>query len=278
MNTLTFNQTSIQPVPRPDNQIWITASDLANALGYARADAVSRIFDRNQDEFDGCMSLTVNLTVNGINNSLRHKSVRIFSLRGCHLVAMFAKTELAKQFRRWVLDLLAQQGKPKPDLPQVQQTMPTRDQLMIMLNFLGKRKQEIEGWGEANLQEYFLKHFHQLPMSANFQTLLLMISRLESDTEFFYVPRGSILGEGYKETEDKTNTNADVSTPNFPMLATNEGDLEMLQDDWRNIMDVWSGLIDYNSRQGDEYIVPHSQAALASAHMLSFAAKVFGNK
>ena len=32
--------------------------------------------------------------------------VRIFSLRGCHLLAMFARTPIAKQFRRWVLDVL----------------------------------------------------------------------------------------------------------------------------------------------------------------------------
>ena len=31
---------------------------------------------------------------------------RIFSLRGCHLLAMFARTPVAKAFRRWVLDVL----------------------------------------------------------------------------------------------------------------------------------------------------------------------------
>ena len=31
---------------------------------------------------------------------------RIFSLRGCHLLAMFARTPVAKQFRHWVLDVL----------------------------------------------------------------------------------------------------------------------------------------------------------------------------
>lgn len=29
--------------------------------------------------------------------------VRIFSLRGCHLLAMLARTAIAKQFRVWVL-------------------------------------------------------------------------------------------------------------------------------------------------------------------------------
>jgi hypothetical protein len=32
--------------------------------------------------------------------------VRIFSLRGCHLLGMFTRTDRAKEFRRWVLDVL----------------------------------------------------------------------------------------------------------------------------------------------------------------------------
>ena len=34
------------------------------------------------------------------------REVRIFSLRGAHLIAMFARTAIAKQFRKWVLDVL----------------------------------------------------------------------------------------------------------------------------------------------------------------------------
>lgn len=34
------------------------------------------------------------------------QETRIFSLRGCHLLAMFARTPVAKEFRRWVLDVL----------------------------------------------------------------------------------------------------------------------------------------------------------------------------
>ena len=69
MNALSFNQTTIQPVDHQDGQIWLTSTDLANALGYARSDAVSRIFDRNADEFDSTMTLTVNLTVKVISEA-----------------------------------------------------------------------------------------------------------------------------------------------------------------------------------------------------------------
>lgn len=43
--------------------------------------------------------------LDGADSALPTKT-RIFSLRGCHLLAMFARTPLAKQFRVWVLDVL----------------------------------------------------------------------------------------------------------------------------------------------------------------------------
>ena len=89
-----------------EGKSWFPAATLAIALGYSRGDHVTRIYNRNADEFTSCMSINVNLTFNGINNSLRQKPVRVFSLRGAHLIAMFANTPVAKDFRKWVLDLL----------------------------------------------------------------------------------------------------------------------------------------------------------------------------
>ena len=113
MTTLTFNDVTFNPVPQSDGQIWLTSTEIAKALGYSRTDNISKIFDRNKDEFSSNMTVTVNLGVNGINGSTRQKAVRIFSLRGCHLLAMFAKTEVAKKFRVWVLDILDKEvGQP----------------------------------------------------------------------------------------------------------------------------------------------------------------------
>ncbi|OBY75236.1 BRO-N domain-containing protein [Acinetobacter gyllenbergii] len=106
MKSLTFKAIQFNPIQRNDEQIWITSSELAHALGYAREDSVSRIYDRNSDEFNSQMTLTVKLTVNGINESMREKETRIFSLRGCHLITFFARTPVAKEFRKWVLDIL----------------------------------------------------------------------------------------------------------------------------------------------------------------------------
>lgn len=101
MQALTFRDTQFDITDR-NGQPWLQGAQIASALGYASEDAVSRIYRRNADEFTACMTETVKLTVSG---NLQ-KEVRIFSLRGAHLLAMFARTEVAKEFRRWVLDVL----------------------------------------------------------------------------------------------------------------------------------------------------------------------------
>lgn len=98
---LTFNDVPLSPIFH-QNSPWIRSVELARALGYSDESSVGRIYKRNAEEFTSEMtqvieiSDTVNLTVPS----------RIFSLRGCHLVAMFARTPVAKAFRRWVLDVL----------------------------------------------------------------------------------------------------------------------------------------------------------------------------
>lgn len=115
MNTLqplVFENTAFNVIDR-DGQPWLQGADIARALGYA----ISRIYRRNAQEFTPAMSLTVNLTVNGINGSQRQKEIRIYSLRGAHLLGMFAKTERAQAFRRWVLDVLEGKAQPAPVQP-----------------------------------------------------------------------------------------------------------------------------------------------------------------
>ncbi|WP_373684716.1 Bro-N domain-containing protein [Acinetobacter sp. YH12035] len=112
---LSFNEVNFSPVER-DGQIWLTAGELARALGYAKANAVTQVYERNQDEFNSSMTNVIDLnserSVGSLNLRLPKKennlvkTVRIFSLRGAHLIAMFSKTAIAKQFRKWVLDVL----------------------------------------------------------------------------------------------------------------------------------------------------------------------------
>lgn len=102
---LSFHNVTLVPAPVSDG-IWLTSTDIAKALGYASPKSVTNIYSRNSDEFTSSMSMVIKMMTNGINNNLREKSVRVFSLRGCHLIAMFATTDKAKEFRRWVLDVL----------------------------------------------------------------------------------------------------------------------------------------------------------------------------
>lgn len=97
---LTFNDVTLSPITY-QNSPWIRSVELARALGYSSEKSVSNIYNRNQDEFSNDMSVVINLSTTD-----NPAPSRIFSLRGCHLVAMFARTPVAKAFRRWVLDVL----------------------------------------------------------------------------------------------------------------------------------------------------------------------------
>ena len=104
MNSISFHNTHFTIIPH-NGQPWLTAPQIAQALGYANDDAVSRIYRRNADEFTSSMTTTVKLTVVRKTGAVQ-MDVRIFSLRGAHLIAMFSRTAVAKEFRRWVLDVL----------------------------------------------------------------------------------------------------------------------------------------------------------------------------
>lgn len=105
---LCFNEFTFSPVTR-DNQPWFKSSELARALGYSSEKAVANIYRRNEDEFSNDMSVVINSSTTGIP-----VMTRIFSLRGCHLLAMFARTPVAKAFRKWVLDVIEQYGDRVP--------------------------------------------------------------------------------------------------------------------------------------------------------------------
>jgi prophage antirepressor-like protein len=100
MNSISFHNTHFTIVPH-NGQPWLTAAQIGAALDYADEKAVQRIYTRHSDEFTDAMTGVVKLTTPS-----GKQEVRIFSLRGAHLIAMFSRTALAKEFRRWVLDVL----------------------------------------------------------------------------------------------------------------------------------------------------------------------------
>ena len=107
-NELTFHNTSFSYMEMA-GQVWLTASEIGHALEYADDKAVQRIYSRHSDEFTEKMTGVVKLTTpGGMQDS------RVFSLRGAHLIAMFARTAKAKEFRRWVLDILDREVQHSP--------------------------------------------------------------------------------------------------------------------------------------------------------------------
>ena len=143
---LSFNDVNFTPVQQ-DNQIWLKTSELAEALGYSDQSGVTRIYSRNEDEFTQAMSCSVKLTEKG-----QTREIRVFSLRGCHLIAMFSKTAIAKQFRKWVLDVLDREVVTK-QLESRQSISPEQQALLheiVARRSGGERKIYAEMWARHN--------------------------------------------------------------------------------------------------------------------------------
>ncbi|WP_337047108.1 Bro-N domain-containing protein [Serratia liquefaciens] len=99
-NELTFHNTTFAHM-EIGGQVWLTASEVGEALGYADDKAIHRLYRKHADEFTSNMTGVVKVTTPG-----GMQDVRMFSLRGAHLMGMFSRTPVAKEFRRWVLDIL----------------------------------------------------------------------------------------------------------------------------------------------------------------------------
>lgn len=127
--SLTFNDITFTPVTH-QNRLWIRAAELARALGYSSEEKVSRVYRRNADEFTADMTQVIEISPEARFGLLGSAGrCRIFSLRGCHLLAMFARTPVAKAFRRWVLDVLdrlaAEERAALPEVPHIKITPST---------------------------------------------------------------------------------------------------------------------------------------------------------
>ncbi|OOF39858.1 antirepressor [Rodentibacter rarus] len=101
MTTLTFQDTTLSVINQ-NNQIWLNIIEVGKALGYSNPlISINNLYNRHQDEFTPNMTALIDMRTNG-----GVQKVRIFSLRGCHLIGMLSHTKVAKDFRKWVLDIL----------------------------------------------------------------------------------------------------------------------------------------------------------------------------
>lgn len=141
-NQLAFQNTSFNVIER-HNQVWLTASEISQALGYKSTRSISNIYGRYSDEFTTGMVEVINLVTSGNLT----KSVLIFSLRGAHLIAMFARTDVAKAFRKWVLDVLDReinQSQSDLNLGAITELPPHTRSLLLQVDELGSHLKPID--------------------------------------------------------------------------------------------------------------------------------------
>ena len=107
-NELTFHNTTFSYMEMA-GQIWLTAAEVGEALGYSDDKAIHRLYRKHADEFTVNMTGVVKVTTPG-----GVQDTRVFSLRGAHLIGMFSRTAVAKKFRHWVLDVLDKEVHASP--------------------------------------------------------------------------------------------------------------------------------------------------------------------
>ena len=152
---------------------WLRGPQIAGALGYNRDDRLSDLYSRNADEFTSDMTQVMPLpTAGGV------QQVRVFSLRGAHLLGMLANTSKAKAFRRWVLDVLdkeaakiasaAQPIYPAAHPPLTEDLAAARDAMLDVAALMGMVQHGLshipDAWAAArslNVARFQLEQFAQ---------------------------------------------------------------------------------------------------------------------
>lgn len=197
-HALVFQSTTFDIIDR-NNQPWIRGLQIANALGFKNPSAdISNLYDRNRDEFTDSMTALVKLPDLDLQSASagQMREVRIFSLRGCHLLAMLSRTKIAKEFRRWVLDILDRETHHVPTPYSVNPTDSlTLDQADMLRNLLTdavkklpKEKQGVammQGW--SKLKSHFGVSYRDIPQG-DFTEAVSIVARHISTGEYLPAP------------------------------------------------------------------------------------------
>jgi len=149
---LQFHSTQFDVIDR-NNQHWLRVNQIGLALGYKNPElSVNKLYRANSDEFTSSMTSLVELETKG-----GKQQVRVFSLRGCHLLAMFSRTKVAKDFRQWVLDILDKEThKPstQTDQPKLEYATKTQREPLVKavrkLTLTAQKKGRVIGFSDAH--------------------------------------------------------------------------------------------------------------------------------
>ena len=200
INTKSFEDNNIDIIEY-QGQKWLTASHINKALGYASHNAVTNLYTSNKSEFEDNMSLVVESTT---SKNSPNKRIRIFNKRGAWLIAMFARTKQAKNFRKWVLDILESQQKPKIEKSETRSQEQSNNNLINLLGLDPKNPFTVDVIYAMSKSILFLT-----PDSYNFiiNKLLAVINHPDCD----YLNRSKLLS-AYRQIE---NSKSDSKINNY---------------------------------------------------------------
>lgn len=243
MTTLTFQTTTLSVINQ-NNQTYFTANEIGQALGYRNPTSdVKRIYERNIDEFTPCMTALVDMqTAGGI------QKVRIFSLRGCHLIGMLSHTKVAKAFRKWVLDILdAEIAKNQTALP-APTTLTPEEQYMVQNAVKATHEKTGLSYGEIwarTKNKFKVAKYEQIERS-QLNEVLTYITSPEPK------PRGILLDEEAFYVVAKAIAKLNESTFEWEKMMDLFSELES----HRNYKTAFNlGVASYNLAQSSEKII-----------------------
>lgn len=134
---VTFENTDLNIIDL-NGSVWLTAGDLARALGYKSIKAIATIYNRNKDEFRDDETAIIDLkatelggVVSLMTSGNLERKTRIYSSRGCMTVAFLARTDRARAFRTWVKDVLENLNQQPVIKPAAPQYLPNADHLSL---------------------------------------------------------------------------------------------------------------------------------------------------
>ena len=145
-NIVQFNDHKIELI-RHNGQDYMTLPQIEGALGFSNSGkAVSNIFNAHKEEFDEEMSCLI---------KQGRTRVRIFNREGAWLIGMFARTEKAAAFRRWVLKVLktASDGPAAPVLPTADAELKDWCANVLALSIENRVKKAVEAERERILEQ-----------------------------------------------------------------------------------------------------------------------------
>lgn len=179
-SNLAFQGTSFDVVDQA-SQPWLRANQIGLALEYRNPElSIAKLYRANAAEFTDSMTAVVKLpTAGGMQD------VRIFSLRGAHLLGMFARTARAAEFRRWVLDVLDSQATApalsyhvaKDQTLSAEQAQTLRSLLQDFAQSMPRDLQAqimVQGW--SKLKAHFHVDYRHIP-AAQFTEAVNILSR-----------------------------------------------------------------------------------------------------